>query len=75
MVAAISNPQQKIVTGRRLRGRSIKIVEESDGTYVVVYTRYILGRVFRRKKLSFQNLRDAEMSYEKLGIEKFKGIF
>lgn len=74
MVATITTGHIKIITGRKIRNRSLKIVENETGKFQVIFTQYFLGRVLKKRIKDFETMSDAQIYYDRLGIEKFKGF-
>lgn len=62
----------QVITGRRVKHRSLKIVQENE-LFLVVYTVYFLGLVLTKKTQRFNTLAEAEKCYEEFAFKKFKG--
>lgn len=63
----------QVLTGRRVKNRSLKIVQETNGTYTVAYSIYFFGQVLFRKRVSCKSLAEAEQCYEDFAFRKFRG--
>ncbi len=64
----------KILSGRRIGNKSLKVMQYSDSEFKVFYKTYLLGIRLRNRVYTFDKKRDAEMFYDELAFKKFKGL-
>lgn len=61
----------KLIKGRKLKNKSLKLIENEKGIFMVISNTYLYGFRLRSRKHVFHDISEADAFYEKLAFNRF----